>query len=179
MKRQLNWLSIALLFVLVLGGVFVINIILDLRTENNQLTQELNNIEDANAMNSEVFQKTESYLNALMQGDAARFLTDRYRNEAEQYNTGSSHTTADLEELDIYNISVRPQDDGTYLAYAIYLAQLGGVDTEVENPAHYRSMLLTTKITFVEEDGEMKVDDSQLQPIQTSADFFQELLQGE
>lgn len=177
MKKQLNWLSVSLLFVVVIGGILSFNIITDLRNENSQLTQELNNIKDANSMNSEVFQQTESYLHALMQGDAASYLTERYRNEAEQLNTGTSQETADLKGLDIYNISVRPQD-GSYLVYAIYLAQLGS-EVETGNPAHYQSMLLTTKLTFIEENGEMKVDDSELQPIQTSADFFQELLQGE
>jgi len=178
MKKQLNWFSVLLLFLLAFGIVFFITVVSDLREENNNLTEELNNIKDANSMNQEVYQKTESYLQALMEGDASRYVTDRFKREAEELDTGSSHETAELEELEIYNISVRPQDDGNYTAYAIYLAQLGGVDVGAENPAEYRSMLLTTKIIFEEEDGEMKVDNSELQPIDTSADFFEELMQN-
>jgi len=178
MKKQLNILSIILLFAIAIGSVIFINLVSDLKEKNTELTKELDNIKVTNSMNQEVYQQTERYLNALMKGDASRYLTDRFKREAEEMDTGSSRETAELEELEIYSISVRPQDDGSYMAYAIYLAQLGGVDVDTENPAHYRSMLLTSKIYFKKEDGEMKVDNSELQPIETSAPFFEELLKN-
>ncbi|GGJ77371.1 hypothetical protein [Virgibacillus salexigens] len=178
MKKKLNVLSVLLLFVIAIASVIVINLVSDLKEENKELTQELENLKNADSMSQEVYQQTEHYLKALMDGDASKYLTDRFKQEAEEMDSGSSHETADLEELEIYNISVRPQDDDSYMAYAIYLAQLGGVDVETENPAHYRSMLLTSKITFKKENGELKVDNSELQPIETSEKFFEELLKN-
>lgn len=178
MKQQLNLLSVILLFMLVLGSILTFSAISDLKSEKESLEEELENIKDANAMNMEVYEQTEEYLRALMRGNAADFLTEDYLDEVESYDTGSSHETAHLENLDIYNISVRPNDDETFTVYAIFLAQLGGVGEKTDNPANYRSMLLTTKLQFVPENGEYKVNDSVLQPIESSADFFNDLLQN-
>jgi len=177
--KHLNWLSIILLFVLVFVGIFSINAVLELREENKALSRELDHIKNANLMNQEIFQQTEGYLRALMKGDASEYLTERYKGKVEQMDYGSSYETAKLVNLDIYNISVQPKENETYTVYAIYFAQLGGVNGKTDNPAHYQSMLLTTKIEFVPENGEYKVDDSWLQPIETSSDFFNELLQDE
>jgi len=179
MKNQLNLLSIILLFVLVLGGVLTFSAVSDLRSENQELEQELQNIKDANSMNMEVYQQTESYLRALMRGDAADYVTEDYLQEMETFDYGTNHETANLENLDIYNISVRPNEDETFTVYAIFLAQLGGTEERTDNPANYQTMLLTTKLQFIQENGEFRVNNSELQPIETSADFFDDLLQNE
>lgn len=179
MKNQLNLLSITLLFVLVLGGILTFSAVSDLKKEKEALEQELQNMTDANFMNMEVFQQAESYLRALMKGNAADYMTENYIQEVESFDYGSSNETANLENLDIYNISVRPNEDETFTVYAIFLAQLGGTGERTDNPANYRSMLLTTKLQFVQENGEFKVNDSELQPIETSSDFFNDLLQNE
>lgn len=164
---------------MVLGGVFTFSAVSDLKAKNDALELELKNITDANSMNMEVYQQTEGYLKALMKGDASDYLTENYLQEVESFDYGTSHETANLENLEIYNISVRPNEENTFTVYAIYLAQLGGTGERTDNPANYRSMLLTSKLEFIQENGAFKVNESELQPIETSADFFNELLQNE
>ncbi|UOR14081.1 hypothetical protein [Halobacillus amylolyticus] len=178
MLKHLNLLSIILIFLLVIVSIFFFNFYTkygDLQAKNQELSRQVTELKTTASMNQEVYTKTEEYLSALMEGNAKSYMTESYLNKTENMERGMSHERAELEEIDIYNISVRQQEKGTYLVYAIYKASLGGVDVEVEDPSQYTTYFLMSKVTFVQENGELKVNNHDLRPIENSLKFFNEL----
>ncbi|WP_404457003.1 hypothetical protein LG329_19520 (plasmid) [Virgibacillus necropolis] len=177
MKRQLNLLSVVLLFLLAIGSVIFINFYTeydDLKLQNEELTKEIEGLKKTASIEQQVYTKTEEFLSAIMEGGAEHLLTERYKKEVKGLDHGVSEQRASLEEMDIYNISVRKQKDGKYLVYATYKASLGGIDVEVD-PSDYTVYILMSKITFMKEDGELKVDRHDLRPFEKTQKFFKEL----
>lgn len=177
--KKLNIVSVLLLFALVVTIVISVNMYSNLKDEKAMVEQELKEYSDSVLMNHEVFQQTENYLAALMEGGASDYLSERYLEEVqrmEELEDNHGHSHAKLENMEIYNISVDPQSEEEFIVYAIYLAQLGGIGEEEVEEHQYRSMIFTTKFTFVEEGGEYKVDSSELKPIETSESFFEDMM---
>lgn len=176
---KVNLLSIILLFAFAIIIVIFVNAYSSLKDEKAEVEEQLEEFNNSMLMDHEVFLQTESYLEALMEGDASDFLSERYLAEVEsleEQEDNHEHSRANLENMEIYNISVDPQSEEEFLVYAIYLAQLGGIGGEEVQENQYRSMIFTTKLTFIEENGEYKVDNSELKPIDTSESFFEDLM---
>lgn len=178
--KKINLLSIVLLFSLAITIVISINIQSSLKDEISSLKKELEEYQTSVLLDHELFNQTKKYLEALMEGNASDFLSDRYLEEVksitDENEKDNHHTTATLENLEIYNISIDPQPEGEYLVYVFYLAQLGGIDGEKVKENQYRNMILTTKLTFINDDGEYKVDKSELRPIDTSESFLKDMM---
>lgn len=177
--KKINLLSVLLLFALVITIVVSVNAYSNVKDEKAMVEQELEEYNSSVLMNHEVFKQTENYLAALMEGDASDYLSKRYLEEVESFEEqedNHEHSHAELENLEIYNISVDPQSEEEFIVYAIYLAQLGGIGDEEVEEHQYRSMIFTTKLTLIEENGQYKVDSSDLKPIDTSESFFKDMM---
>jgi hypothetical protein len=176
--KKMNLLSVLLLFVLAVLIIIFVNVYSNQEDEIVRLEKELEEYQTSVLVDHELFSRTENYLEALIEGDARDFLSNRYLKEVESVTeeTDHHHSTASLESMNIYNISVNPQPEGDYLVYIIYHVQLGGIDGEEVEEHQYRNMIFTTKLTFVEEDGVYKVDNSELRPIESSESFFEEIM---
>jgi len=79
-----------------------------------------------------------------------------------------------MKELEVYNISVRKQED-SYTVYALYKVTLTGIDEEFVNPWDQPLLFLMSTITWVTEDGELKVDAHDLEPLVSAEQVIKEM----
>jgi len=135
-------------------------------------------VEASKKQEKEVFTQTERFLTDSLQGGAIDYFTTRYRKEVEQTlaenETSEDVDVSKMKELEIYNISVREQED-SYKVYAIYKATLTGIDDEFVNPGDQPLLILMSRITWINEDGELKVDAHDLEPLVSGEQVIQEI----
>lgn len=163
--RQLNLATIllgmsTLILALVSFNLYFSN--KDTQEENERLEEEVARLKMDAGETEEIYSETETFLDALFEGKALDYFTEPYRIEVESEMTDEESNYEDdqnnTEELEIFNISVRPQEEG-YKVYAIYRVTLSGVEEEQQ-----RVMYLMSQIVWVQEDG-WKVDSHELEPL--------------
>ena len=151
---------------LVLFNLFAAN--QDLKRKNTDLSKDIQKVEATKDQEKEVFTQTERFITDSLQGGAIDYFSTRYRKEVEQTlseNESSEDVdVSEMKELEIYNISVRQQED-SYKVYALYKATLTGIDDEFVNPGDQPLLILMSTITWINEDGELKVDAHDLEPL--------------
>ncbi|MDE0583258.1 hypothetical protein ON064_09435, partial [Planococcus sp. A6] len=125
-----------------------------------------------------LYTQTEAFIEATFEGDALRYFTEAYRSEVEgevaEAETMHGHSRSNTEDLEIFNISVRPTEE-EFQVYAIYRITLTGVDGEMETPGSQRVMYLMSQMRWIEEQGEWKVEAHDLEPL-TSGEEFEEAI---
>lgn len=133
----------------------------DIQEENERLEGQIERLEMDVGETEELYSETEAFLSALFEGKALDYFTESYQTEVEDmadeesmYEDGQNNK----EKLEVFNISVRPQEEG-YKVYAIYRVKLTGVGDEQQ-----RVMYLMSQIEWVQEDG-WKVDSHDLEPL--------------
>lgn len=163
--RQLNLTTIllgmsTLILALVSFNLYFSN--KDTQEANERLKEQIERLEMDAGETEAIYSETEAFLDALFEGKALDYFTESYRTEVEEemaeeesmYEDDQSST----EELEIFNISVRPQEEG-YKVYAIYRVILAGVGDEQQ-----RVMYLMSQLEWIQEDG-WKVDSHDLEPL--------------
>ncbi|WP_176142023.1 hypothetical protein [Solibacillus isronensis] len=134
----------------------------DTQETNKRLEEQVARLEMDAGETEEIYSETEAFLDALFEGEALDYFTESYRIEVEDEMTDEESMYEDnqnnTEELEVFNISVRPQEEG-YKVYAIYRVTLTGVGEEQQ-----RVMYLMSQIEWVQEDG-WKVDSHDLEPL--------------
>ena len=163
--KQLNLTTIllgmsTLILALVSFNLFFSN--KDVQEQNERLEEQIERLEMDAGETEDIYSETEAFLGALFEGKALDYFTESYRTEVEEemadeesmYEEEQSNT----EELEIFNISVRPQEEG-YKVYAIYRVTLAGVGDEQQ-----RVMYLMSQLEWIQEDG-WKVDSHDLEPL--------------
>lgn len=163
--RQLNLVTIllgmsTLVLALVSFNLYFSN--KDTQEANERLEEQIERLEMDAGETEQIYSDTEAFLDALFEGKALDYFTESYRTEVEEeiadeesmYEDDQSST----EELEVFNISVRPQEEG-YKVYAIYRVTLAGVGEEQQ-----RVMYLMSQIEWLQDDG-WKVDSHDLEPL--------------
>lgn len=134
----------------------------DIQEENERLEEQIESLEMDAGETEDIYSETESFLSALFEGKALDYFTESYRTEVEEEMMDEESMYEDdqnnKEELEVFNISVRPQEEG-YKVYAIYRVTLTGVGDE-----HQRVMYLMSQIEWLQDDG-WKVDSHDLEPL--------------
>lgn len=144
----------------------------DTQEANERLEEQTERLEMDAGETEQIYSDTEAFLDALFEGKALDYFTESYRTEVEEeiadeesmYEDDQSST----EELEVFNISVRPQEEG-YKVYAIYRVTLAGVGEEQQ-----RVMYLMSQLEWVQEDG-WKVDSHDLEPLVSGESVEQSL----
>lgn len=150
----------------------------DAEKENERLTDQVERLSAKEKQSEALYTETEAFIEATFECDALQYFTDSYRMEVEdevvEDETMHGHSRSNTENLEIFNISVRPAEEG-FQVYAIYRITLTGVDGELESPGSQRVMYLMSQMNWVEEQGEWKVGAHDLEPL-TSGEEFEEAI---
>ena len=150
----------------------------DVEQENERLTEQVERLSAKEKQSEALYTQTEAFVEATFEGDALRYFTESYRSEVEdevaEAETMHGHSRSNTENLEIFNISVRPVEEG-FQVYAIYRITLTGVDGELESPGSQRVMYLMSQIHWIEEQGEWRVEAHDLEPL-TSGEEFEEAI---
>lgn len=150
----------------------------DVEQENERLTDQVECLSAKEKQSEALYTQTEAFIEATFEGDALRYFTESYRSEVEdeatEAETMHGHSRSNTENLEIFNISVRPAEEG-FQVYAIYRITLTGVDGELESPGSQRVMYLMSQMNWIEEQGEWKVAAHDLEPL-TSGEEFEEAI---
>lgn len=163
--KQLNLTTIllgmsTLILALVSFNLFFSN--KDIQKANERLEAQVARLEMEAGETEDIYSETEAFLDALFEGEALDYFTESYRTEVEGKLTDEEsmyeEQQSNAEELEIFNISVRSQEEG-YKVYAIYRVTLAGVGEEQQ-----RLMYLMSQLEWVQEDG-WKVDSHDLEPL--------------
>lgn len=163
--RQLNLATIllgmsTLILALVSFNLYFSN--KDTQEEKDRLEEKIERLEMDAGETEDIYSETEAFLDALFEGKALDYFTESYRTEVEEEMTDEESMYEDnqnnTEELEVFNISVKPQEEG-YKVYAIYRVTLKGVGEE-----QHRVMYLMSQIEWVQKDG-WKVDSHDLEPL--------------
>lgn len=163
--RQLNLATIllgmsTLVLALVSFNLYFSN--KDIQEANERLKKQIERLEVNAGETEQIYSETEAFLDALFEGKALDYFTESYRTEVEEETADEEsmyeEDQSNAEELEIFNISVRPQEEG-YKVYAIYRVTLTGVGDEQQ-----RVMYLMSQIEWIQDDG-WKVDSHELEPL--------------
>lgn len=134
----------------------------DIKEENEGLEEQIEHLEMDTSETADIYSETEEFLSALFEGKALDYFTESYRTEVEEEMMDEESMYEDdqnnKEKLEVFNISVRPQEEG-YKVYAIYRVTLTGVGDEQQ-----RVMYLMSQIEWLQDDG-WKVDSHDLEPL--------------
>ncbi|HSO57901.1 MAG TPA: hypothetical protein VLQ66_06655 [Paenisporosarcina sp.] len=181
MENRLKLVNILLIVLVVALALVLFNVFAtnqDLKRKNADLSNDVEKVEELKKEEKEVFTQTERFLTDSLQGGAMDYFTTRYRKEVEQTlsenETSEDVDVSKMKELEIYNISVRKQED-SYKVYALYKATLTGIDDEFVNPGDQPLLILMSTITWIIEDGELKVDAHDLEPLVSGEQVIQEI----
>lgn len=181
MESRLKLVNILLIVLVVALALVLFNVFAanqDLKRKNADLSNGVEKVEASKKEEKEVFTQTERFLTDSLQGGSMDYFTTRYRKEVEQTlsenETSEDVDVSEMKELEIYNISVRKQDD-SYKVYALYKATLTGIDDEFVNPGDQPLLILMSTITWIIEDGELKVDAHDLEPLVSGEQVIQEI----
>jgi flagellar basal body-associated protein FliL len=181
MENRLKLVNILLIVLVVALSLVVFNVVAanqELKQKNANLSNDVEKVEASKTEEKEVFTRTERFLTETLQGGSIDYFTARYRKEVEQTlsenETSQDVDVSETKDLEIYNISVRKQED-TYKVYALYKATLTGVDDEFVNPGDQPLLILMSTITWINEDGELKVDAHDLEPLVSGEQVIQEM----
>ncbi len=179
--KQMNGQTIllgALVLVLVLVSFNLYFDKQDVEQENQRLTEQVEHLSAKEKQSEALYTQTETFIEAIFEGDALRYFTESYRSEVEdevtEAETMHGHSRSNTADLEIFNISVRPREEG-FQVYAIYRITLTGVEGELESLGRQRVMYLMSQMNWVEEQGEWKVDAHDLEPL-TSGEEFEEAI---
>jgi uncharacterized membrane protein len=181
MEDRLKLVNILLIVLVVALALVLFNVFQanqDLKRKNADLSNDVEKVEVSKKEEKEVFTQTERFLTDSLQGGAMDYFTTRYRKKVEQTlsenETSEDVDVSEMKELEIYNISVRKQED-SYKVYALYKATLTGIDDEFVNPGDQPLLILMSTITWIIEDGELKVDAHDLEPLVSGEQVIQEI----
>lgn len=181
MENRLKLVNILLIILVVALSLVLFNVVAanqDLKQTNADFSNDVEQTKATQTEEKEVFTQTEQFLTDTLQGGSIDYFTARYRKEVEQTlsenETSQDVDVSKMKELEIYNISVRKQED-TYKVYALYKATLTGIDDEFVNPGDQPLLILMSTITWINEDGELKVDAHDLEPLVSGEQVIQEM----
>lgn len=150
----------------------------DTEKENQRLSEQVERLTKKEVQSEALYTQTEDFIEATFEGDALRYFTESYHSEVEdevaEAESMHGHSRSHTEDLEIFNISVRPVEEGFHV-YAIYRITLTGIEGELETAAAQRVMYLMSRIDWIEEQGEWKVDAHDLEPL-TSGEEFEEAI---
>ena len=150
------------------------------KEENHLLKEEVERLKTVQSTEQAIYTRTEDFLEATLEGGSIDFFSAAYREEAEAELGGGKDfhgSRSQMENFEVFNISVREEEDG-YGVYAIYKVSLTGVDGELESPDEQSLLYLTSRIQWIQEDGEWKVDAHDLQPLASGQEVEEALENG-
>lgn len=150
------------------------------KEKNEALKEEVERLKTVQSTEQAIYTRTEDFLQATLEGGSIDFFSAAFRKEAEA-TLGEGEdlhgSRSQMENFEIFNISVRAEDEG-YRVYAIYKVSLTGVEGELENPGEQPLLYLTSRIQWIEEEGEWKVDAHELQPLVSGQEAEEALKNG-
>jgi len=143
----------------------------ELKEKNQQLINKVEQLDAVASEEKELFTKTETFLKDSMQGKAMEYFTEGYKTKVEDIiDAEENHqdgAISEMKEIEVYNISVREQKE-QFRVYAIYKVTLTGIDDEFEKPGDQTVLFLMSTIDWVKEDGTYKVDQHELEPLNSA-----------
>src|SRR5690606_13736722 len=109
----------------------------DERTENEQLSTEVERLKTLQSQEQAIYSRTEDFLQATLEGGAIDYfsedLTEKTEAELDEDHHLHDGSRSQMEDFEIFNISVQQKEEA-YQVYAIYKVALTGVDGELEYP---------------------------------------------
>lgn len=153
----------------------------DERTENEQLTKEVERLKTVQSQEQAIYSRTEDFLQATLEGGAIEYFSEELTQKTEEELDEDHHlhdgSRSQMEDFEIFNISVQQKEEA-YQVYAIYKVALTGVDGELAYPGDQPLLYLTSRITWIEEDGQWKVAAHDLQPLVSGKEVAEALSNG-
>ena len=181
---KLDLRTILLVLAVLVLGIISFNLYLttkDAQAENEQLTKEVERLKTAQSQEQAIYSLTEEFLLATLEGGSIDYFSAEMTEKVETELTEEDHlqdgSRSQMEDFEIFNISVQQKDE-VYQVYAIYKVALTGVDGELEHPGDQPLLYLTSRITWIEEDGEWKVDAHELQPLASGEEVTEAISNG-
>ncbi len=181
---KLDLRTILLVLAVLVLGIISFNQTLSLkdeRTEKEQLSKEVERLKTVQSQEQAIYSRTEDFLQATLQGGAIDYFSANLTKKTEAELDENYHlhdgNRSQMEDFEIFNISVQ-QKEGAYQVYAIYKVALTGVDGELAHPGDQPLLYLTSRITWIEEDGEWKVDAHELQPLASGEEVTEAISNG-
>lgn len=181
---KLDLRTILLVLTVLVLGLISFNQTLSLkdeRKENEQLAKEVERLKTVQSQEQAIYSRTEEFLLATLEGGSIDYFSAEMTGKAESELTEENHlqdgSRSQMEDFEIFNISVQQKEEA-YQVYAIYKVALTGVDGELEYPGDQPLLYLTSRITWIEEDGEWKVDAHELQPLASGEEVTEAISNG-
>lgn len=181
---KLDLRTILLVLAVLALGIISFNQTLSLkdeRTENEQLSKEVERLKTVQSQEQAIYSRTEDFLQATLEGGAIDYfsvnLTEKTEAELDEDHHLHDGSRSQMEDFEIFNISVQQKEEA-YQVYAIYKVVLTGVDGELAHRGDQPLLYLTSRITWIEEDGEWKVDAHELQPLASGAEVTEAISNG-
>jgi len=151
------------------------------KEENKELKEEVERLKTVQSMEQAIYTRTEEFLQATLKGGSIEFFSDAFREEAEQQleQDEALHdgSRSQMENFEIFNISVRQMNEA-YQVYAIYKVSLTGIEGELENPGQQPLLYLTSRIKWIEEEGEWRVDAHELETLASGEEVEEAISNG-
>ncbi|MGK7379796.1 hypothetical protein ACSFXN_18420 [Planococcus sp. 1R117A] len=151
------------------------------KEENEELKEEVERLRSVQSMEQAIYTRTEDFLRATLEGGSIDFFSNAFRKETEQQLKESEDlhdgSRSQMENFEIFNISVR-QENEAYQVYAIYKVNLTGIDGEFENPGQQPLLYLTSRIKWIEEEGEWRVDAHELETLASGEEVEEAISNG-
>lgn len=181
---NLDLRTILLVLAVLVLGIVSFNLYLtakDAQAENEQLTEEVERLKTVQSQEQAIYSRTEEFLQATLEGGSIAYFSDglkeKMKEELDDEEYLQDGSRSQMEDFEIFNISVQQKDEA-YQVYAIYKVALTGVDGELEHLGEQPLLYLTSRITWIEEDGEWKMDAHELQPLASGEEVTEAISNG-
>lgn len=150
------------------------------KEENKVLKEEVERLKTVQSTEQAIYTRTEDFLEATLEGGSIDFFSAAFKEQAEadlEEGEDLHGSRSQMQNFEIFNISVRPEKEG-YQVYAIYKVSLTGIEGELDSPGEQPLLYLTSRIRWIEEEGEWKVDAHDLQPLASGQEVEEALENG-
>lgn len=182
--EKLDLRTILLVLAVLALGIISFNQYLSLKdeqSENEQLTKEVERLKTVQSQEQAIYSRTEDFLQATLEGGSIDYfsvdLTKKTEAELDEDHHLHAGSRSQMEDFEIFNISVQQKEEA-YQVYAIYKVALTGVDGELAYAGDQPLLYLTSRIMWIEEDGEWKVDAHDLQPLVSGEEVTEAISNG-
>lgn len=179
--RKLDLRTILLVQAVLVLGLVCFNQYLSLKDErldNKQLIKKVETLKAIQSREQAIYSRTESFLQAMLEGGAIDYfskeLMEKTKDELDEDHHLHDGSRSQMKDFEIFNISVQ-QKEQAYQVYAIYKVALTGLDGELKRPGDQPLLYLTSRITWIEEGEEWRVDVHELEPLASGEEVAEDI----
>lgn len=182
--RKLDLRTILLVLAVLVLSLVCFNQYLSLKDErldNEQLIKEVETLKAIQSQEQAIYSRTANFLQAMLEGGAIDYFSEAMMKKTNAELDEDHHlhdgSRSQMKDFEVFNISVQQKEE-TYQVYAIYKVALTGLDGELKHPGEQPLLYLTSRITWIEEDEEWKVDAHELEPLASGEEVAEAISNG-